>query len=220
MHLIRCNRNWLLVVVLSTIGFGAHAFPYVDSSEESSIDFLEMEAVESARIIHFKWDVAAEISGNYFVIEKSIDNQENWTQMTRVESLENHNERHTYEISEINLAQGAREYFRIVRVDQYDNREVLDVIDISHPILSNMKLIPDPKKVQRSVTVSCESLIESDGSVYVYDQEGELVLVQHMPLSEGYNRLVVPIRNFKQGDYRVVVRNEFSDALTRRLVVH
>lgn len=192
----------------------------IDSSEDSSIDFLKMEAVMSARIIHFRWDVASESNGDHFMIEKSIDNGETWSKVSRVTSVSNHKERHTYEISSINMAEGIREIFRISRVDIYGSKEVLDAVDFTYPVLSNMKLIPDPKKVQRSVTVSCESLIESIGSVYIYDMENDLILVEHMDLGEGYNRLEVGIKNFRPGEYRVVIRNEFTDAVSRKLVVY
>ena len=67
----------------------------------------EMEATPSARVVHFKWEVNAESQGDFFIIEKSLD-QENWSEVRRVESIQNHNERHTYEISEINFAEASR----------------------------------------------------------------------------------------------------------------
>ncbi len=192
----------------------------VDSSEARSIEFIQLEAVSSARIVHFKWDVAWEQNGKYFIIEKSVDGEETWREISRVKSVENHNERHTYEISEINMAEEAREIFRISRVDVNGNVQVLDKVDINHPILSNLKLIPDPKRVHKMVTVSCESMIDSEGEMYVYDAAGDLVLVKSMPMSDGYNRLELSIKNFNPGRYRVVVRNQFSDAVSRTLTVH
>ena len=48
-----------------------------DSTENKDIKFVSMEATLSSKIIHFKWDVDQEVKGDYFLIEKSID-QENW----------------------------------------------------------------------------------------------------------------------------------------------
>lgn len=85
--------KWILVfltasfwIVPSSIAFGNYA-PKVDSSEESSIVFLQMKAVTSSKIIHFSWDVDAEQNGDHFIVEKSIDNGNSWEQVTLVASL-------------------------------------------------------------------------------------------------------------------------------------
>ena len=128
------------VLCFSMFSFSSLAFD-VDSTEDSSIDFLSMEATLSSKIVHFKWEVEAESKGDYFIIEKSID-QENWAEVKRVESIENHQDRHTYEVSEINFAEGVKEFFRIIRVDAYGSISELDRVNINQPVLTNMMLIP------------------------------------------------------------------------------
>lgn len=191
-----------------------------DSSKSSSIEFVELKAVLSSRIIHFKWDVEWENNGDYFIIEKSIDSGENWAQVAKVKSIENHKERHTYEISEINLAEEALEVFRISRMDRNGEIEPLDFVDISHPILNNLKLIPDPKKVNKLVTISWESMIESKGFISIYDEQGELIFYDNLTLTDGYNRLDLSLKSFDPGKYLIVVKNEFEDGITKKLVVY
>jgi hypothetical protein len=193
---------------------------HIDSSEESSISFIQMKAVSSSKIIHFSWEVEQEQNGDHFIIEKSIDDGETWTQVTRVESIGNHKERHTYKISEINMIEGITEYFRIIRVDIDGEFQVLDAVNIDHPILYNMKLIPNPKNVKKATTISCESLICSDGVMKVYDNSGELILQKKMSISSGYNRCEIEVKNLSPGDYRVMIEDEFDNKLTKRLVVH
>lgn len=195
-------------------------FPKVDSSEESSILFVEMKAVSSSKIVHFSWEVDEEKNGDHFVIEKSIDDGITWTRVSRVESLGDHNERHTYEISEINMVEEVTEYFRVSRVDIDGDVKVLDAVNINHPILSNMKLIPNPKNVKKATTISCESLICSDGLLKIYNKSGELIEKRKIDLSRGYNRCEIEIKNMDPGDYRVMIQDEFDNTLTKRLVVH
>ena len=104
----RSSTIALIVLCLYVFSFSSLALD-VDSTEDSSIDFLSMEATLSSKIVHFKWEVEAESKGDYFIIEKSID-QENWKEVKRVESVENHQDRHTYEISQINFAEGVKEF--------------------------------------------------------------------------------------------------------------
>ncbi|PIE86724.1 MAG: hypothetical protein CSA03_03910 [Bacteroidetes bacterium] len=192
----------------------------IDSSEESSISFGHMTAVPSSKIVHFSWDVEEEQNGDHFIIEKSIDDGQTWETVSRVESIGNHKERHTYKVSEINMVEGISEYFRVSRVDIDGEKKVLDAVNIDHPILTNMKLIPNPKNVRKATTVSCESLICSEGEMNIYNRNGELVEQRRLNLSKGYNRCQIEVKNLAPGEYRVSIKDEFDNTLTKRLVVH
>lgn len=212
-----------LTIILSAAIYAAETslhFPKIDSSEESSIHFIQMKAVSSSKIVHFSWDVEEEQNGDHFIIEKSIDNGNTWSKVSRVESIGNHEERHTYEISEINMIEEITEYFRVSRVDVDGEKEVLDAVNINHPILSNMKLIPNPKNVKKATTISCESLICSEGIMKIYNRSGELIETRKLDLSKGYNRCQIEVKKLKPGEYRVTIQDEFDNTLTKRLVVH
>ncbi|HIP33036.1 MAG TPA: hypothetical protein EYG86_09755 [Crocinitomicaceae bacterium] len=190
-----------------------------DSSQLSSISFLGFHATAATKIIHFKWEVEKENKGDYFLIEKSIDDV-NWKKVTQVKSLENHNERHTYTISEINFAEGAAEYFRIIRVDKYGEKEELDKIEINQPILTNMLLLPVKGKANKLMTLSYDSLICSDGKITVQNKEGEIVQEKLVHLSEGYNRITLNIKSFEGGHYLVLIKDEFENKVSKTLTVY
>lgn len=216
--MIRFIPSVLVVLSSCLLSFSSLAYD-VDSTEESSISFLSMEATLSSKIVHFKWEVEAESKGDYFIIEKSID-QENWAEVKRIESIENHDDRHTYEISEINFAEGAQEFFRILRVDAYGSISELDRIDINQPVLTNMLLIPVAHKINKELTVSYDSMISSNSHLRVYNQQGELVVQKNVSQSEGYNRLALSIKGFEKGDYKVIIEDQFGNKIARRLTVH
>lgn len=193
----------------------------IDSSEEkSSILFLQMTAIPSSKIIHFSWDVEEEKNGDHFLIEKSTDDGETWVKVSKVESLGNHKERHTYKVSEINMVEGIFEYFRVSRVDIDGEVKVLDAVNVDHPILTNMKLIPNPKNVKKATTISCESLICSEAVMRIFNRNGELIEKRDLNLSKGYNRCQIEVKNLDPGEYRVSIKDEFENTLTKRLVVH
>lgn len=213
---------FLAVLFWTTLNAAESYFPLpkVDSSEESTILFGQMKAVSSSKIVHFSWEVEEEQNGDHFVIEKSIDDGESWVRVSRVESIGNHKERHTYKISEINMIEGITEYFRVRRVDIDGETKVLDAININHPILYNMKLIPNPKNVKKATTISCESLICSEGTMKIFNSEGDLVQDRKLNLSKGYNRCMIEVKKLEPGEYRVSIYDEFENKLTKRLVVH
>jgi len=190
-----------------------------DTSGASSIKFEKMEATLSSRIIHFRWSVEAEANGDHFVIEKSLD-QENWSEVTRVQSLKNHEEQHTYEISEINFAEGVNEFFRVVRVDQFGETTELDRVNINRPVLTNILLIPTPRKVNKETTVSYDSMVTSLGFIRIVSESGEIVYDKSIYISEGYNRYVLSLKEFAAGNYQIVIRDEYDNKISKRLVVY
>lgn len=216
--MIRPSTSMLLVLLPFFMSFSALSYE-VDSTEDSSIDFLALEATLSSKIVHFKWEVDAESKGDYFIVEKSVD-QENWTEVKRVESRGSYSERHTYEISEINFAEGAKEYFRILRVDEYGVVSEMDRVNINQPILTNLLLIPVVHKVNKEITVSFDSMISSERQMLVYNQAGEIVIQKVLNKSEGYNRVNLNIKSLPAGNYSVVIEDEFGNKTSKLLVMH
>jgi len=178
-----------------------------------------MEAIVSSKIIHFKWDVNTELNGDYFIIEKSID-RVFWYYVSRVESIENHDEQHTYEISEINFAEDQTEYFRIQRVNQKGERTILDEIDVSRPVLSNMLVLMVPGKTNKLINVSYDSFVKSSGIMIVINEFGEEIFSKKLKVIDGYNRLLLNISDFEKGRYSIIVKDGFGNKTSRPLVIY
>lgn len=207
----------LTIAVLFT-STSTYAFEEEGDTTSSKITFNNLEATLSARIIHFRWSVDSEELGDHFLIQKSLD-QENWTAVTKVSSIKSHDEQHTYEISEIDFAEGVSEFFRIVRVDANGEATEMDRVNINRPVLTNMLLIPVPRKVNKEMTLSYDSMISSEGTLTVMARSGEIVEEFDVSISEGYNRFELHIKNYDKGDYLVTVRDEYSNKISKRLVV-
>lgn len=212
-------RNIGLVIAVIFTAFSGFATESEGDSTASKIEFNALEATLSSRIIHFSWSVESEELGDHFVIEKSLD-QENWTQVTRVSSIKSHKEQHTYEISEIDFAEGVNEYFRVVRVDAFGKVTELDRVNINRPVLTNMLLIPVPKKVHKEITISYDSMITSEGVISVMNKQGEIVEEFEVHILEGYNRFKLVIKGMEKGDYLVFIKDQYGNKIAKRLVVY
>jgi hypothetical protein len=211
------TTSCLTALTLFTALF-AFSSPNDIDSTQSSIDFAQLVATPSTKVIHFKWDVNAESKGDHFIIEKSTD-KASWKSISRVESIGNHRSRHTYTVSEINLAESAHEYFRIKRIDKLGNEAVLDVVDINQPILTSLILIPGSKSANKQLIISYTSLINSGGIVTVFNMDGQAVFEQRVNLKSGYNRVLVDTHKYEKGNYIVVLRDEFDNRLTKSFVL-
>ncbi len=205
----------LISVGLCLISCTAYGFE-IDSTEDSSIDFIAIEATLSSKIIHFQWDVNAEQSGDYFIIEKSTDQKE-WRTVSQVESIANHKERHTYSVSEINLVEAKNEYFRISRIDLYGAKTVLDEINIHQPVLANFILIPIQGKIEEEIRLSYDSLISSHGELTVTNQAGTNTFKDNVYSEKGYNHYLLNIKDYEPGRYIIVIKDEFGNKITRAL---
>lgn len=210
--MIRTSLHIAFFCLIASFAFSFEAV--VDSAGESGISFKGLEARTSARIIHFKWEVDAEIKGDYFIIEKSLD-KINWTSIKEVKSLGNHKERHTYQVSEINFSEGVKEYFRILRMDAEGETEELDLIEVNQPILSNMLVLPPHKDTKNLLVISYDSVIQSKGLMFVKNEAGETVYHRSIYFDEGYNRVLLNIKRFEKGHYAIIIRDEFGDKVTR-----
>lgn len=204
-----------MFLLLATTTFASDG----DSTKNSGISFQGLEATLSSRIIHFRWDVETEENGSYFVIEKSLD-QTNWSAVTKVQSVKNHDEQRTYEVSEIDFAEGVNEYFRIVRVDEYGEQTELDRINLNRPVLTNLLLIPSQKRINKETTISYDSMIQSRGTLTVYSEEGDIMFDKKINIAEGYNRFVIDIKSYDAGNYQIIVKDEYDNKISKRLVIH
>lgn len=207
------------IFALLSCCYSCYATEEEGDTTASKIEFNELEATLSARIIHFRWSVETEEKGDHFIIEKSID-QEHWTQVTKVLSIKSHQEQHTYEVSEIDFAEGVNEFFRVVRVDAFGQYTEMDRVNINRPVLTNILLIPVPRKVHKEMTISYDSMISSEGTLTIMNRDGEIVEEFEVAISEGYNRFELHIKDFPKGDYLVIVRDQYENKVSKRLVVY
>jgi len=211
--------RFLLMTYFLFCSVNVFSFTEGDSLQGSSIKFGEFEAILAKKIIHFKWSVAQEKKGDYFLLEKSIDKIE-WREITQIQSIRNHEEQHTYSISEINFSEGAKEFFRISRVDVFGNVEILDIVEINQPILQNMLLIPIKGKANKQMILSYDSMLSSRGKITIMNEQGDLVLLKTVQLIDGYNRYMLSIKNLKPGVYHVLIRDEFNNTISKSLTIY
>ena len=143
-----------------------------------------------------------------------------WSEVKRVKSVENHLDRHTYEISKINFVEGIEEYFRILRVDEYGSITEMNRVNIHQPVLTNMLLIPVAHKLEKQVNVSYDSMISSKCSMRIYSQSGDLVFEKFLIQSDGYNRTLLNIKAFEKANYQIVIEDDFGNKISKLLVIH
>lgn len=188
-------------------------------STGSSIEFESFEVRLSSRVVHIHFEVRAEKFGQFFVIEKSVD-EENWKSVSTLTSEGNYTNPQTYETSLIDFADGVLEYYRLIRIDMYGDTMELGQDIIRRKALKNMQLVPVSGKTHKEIYVTYDSMISAEGIMTVMSRDGTIVEDLDISIAEGYNRFKLTIKNYEKGDYLVTIRDTNENKISKRLVVY
>lgn len=213
MHVVKAS---ILILLLSISSF-ASAFD--DDSTGSSIELTSFDIRLSSRVVHIHFEVASEKLGQFFVIEKSVD-QENWNSITTIASLKNHHMPHIYETSVIDFADGVIEYYRLIRLDIYGDTTELGKDIIKRKVLKNIQLIPVTGKAHKEIFITYDSMLSSEGTVTIMKRDGTIVDELEVSIAQGYNRMKLTIKNYDKGDYLIIIRDFDENKISKRLVVY
>lgn len=189
---------------------------------DSTLSNVQLESFEvrlSSRVVHVQFVVNSEKAGKTFLIQKSLDKAE-WTHVTDFSSIGDHSQANTYETSIIDFPQAVIEYYRLVRVDLFQDSVVLDSAYIGRKALKNMQLIPVEGKAHKEVNITYDSMITGDGFLSVVNREGKVIEEADIAIAMGYNRFKLRIKDYGKGDYLVTVRDDKENKISKRLVVY
>jgi hypothetical protein len=92
----------------------------------------------------------------------------------------------------------------------------IDHTGISNKHVSGMKVYPNP--ASESVNLTFSSEISENGIVSVMNLMGQTVYTQNVSVSEGYNMINIPVKQFNSGVYMVTLRTN-AGLSTQKLIV-
>jgi len=192
------------------------------SNADSTLSNIQVESFEvrlSSRVIHVQFVVTSEKAGKTFLVEKSLD-KDVWNPVTSFTSIGDHSGSSTYETSIIDFPEGVLEYYRLIRVDLFEDSVVLDSAIIRRKALKNMQLIPVEGKAHKEVNITYDSMVSNEGYLTVMSRSGEIVEEIDISIASGYNRFKLRIKDYEKGDYLVTVRDQNDNKISKRLVVY
>lgn len=193
--------------------------PEIDSSEDYSIQLINMSAISTPIAVHLKWEISYEEDGALFIIEKSIDGY-SWVEKSKRKSVGNHDTYQVYLESISNFPEAAIEYFRLKRIDINGVERILDVTVVQHELLSELKIYADNEDIFGTVTLTFESLETGRAMVSVTDISGRVHQFKRHDLSIGYNRKTLSFHGMQEGVYLVSVEDRFGNRISKRWIIH
>lgn len=131
----------------SSDGGGTTDFPASVSNPESGtplpIELLSFTASMEANTIRLYWSTATEVNNDYFIIEKSNDDGENFAAIVKINGAGTTSSLSEYSYTDHFLLTGQTMYYRLKQVD-FDGTSTTSKIIFLSPNLGEVKFYPNP----------------------------------------------------------------------------
>lgn len=92
----------------------------------------------------------------------------------------------------------------------------IDHTGLNNRTISGMKMYPNPASESVNITFSAEKA--ESGVISVMNLMGQTIYTSNVDVNEGYNKVIVPVKNFSNGVYMVTLRTN-TGISTQKLIV-
>ncbi len=192
--------------------------PKITGNADSTfpVEWVDFSAVQKGGRTELSWTIGSELNNDYFVIEKSIENQE-FVEIARVEGVGNSTESNTYKFSDLQLTENVV-YYRIKQVDIDGAFSYSEVLSLRLKATSfTFGVFPNPS--QGDVINIEMSRIDPSPEVEIslMDMQGRAIYTENRTdLSSRTMQLNLP--RLRPGLYRLKVKHG-GDSGIKRLVI-
>ena len=160
------------------------------------------------------WSIAYESNVSHYLIEKSLDDMESWTEV-------HHNEVNVdgtldYQYKDYDLDKIGNYFYRLRKVDLNGNESLSEVIVVDVQIINKLSIKTYPNPITERFTVDLNinrevlnfsfTLVSTDGKPYQLNTYDEKIF------EAGNHQLVFETENIPEGIYNLVINSSFAQA--------
>lgn len=174
------------------VGVAAGAFP---------VELASFDAAEAGAANVLDWITASEQNSAYFEVDRSVDGENGWTAIGRVEAAGNSESLHYYTFSDLNPLKVA--HYRLRMVDMDGAVAMSEIRSVTRALLAdNVSVGPVP--VSDVLTISVRTAKNDMAMLRVFSCTGDQVLSTSIELGTG-QAAVIDLSKLAAGAYRLVV---------------
>ena len=169
------------------------------------VKFLSFYAIKSGDLAKLNWSVSGDKNNSHFIIERSGDGR-NFTELARVEALNNGSDNNTYETLDAKIAAVGTKtvWYRIIQFDKNGEKTFSEIRSISLTAKGlGLSLFPNP--VATSTKLVIDAPEAGKASVIVRDARGRDVQQLSLQLVKGINQQLINVATLPAGEYNVTV---------------
>ncbi len=168
------------------------------------VELMNYNAECNAETSLLTWSTASELNNDYFTIEKSTDN-ENFVKIAIVEGAGTTNTTSNYSYSDRINTSGNSVYYRLSQTDYDGTTKNLGVRAVTcfNEQNQNITIYPNPS----SDFLNIEFISETDQTlnIKIFNAIGELLLLQSGQSVPGLNKIELPVFDFPEGIYHIMI---------------
>ena len=169
--------------------------------------------------VNLSWTTSSEINNNFFDVERSIGNQNNYTKIGEVKAVGNSIVTNNYSLVDLLPSLNSTNYYRLKQVDlntKYSYSPVLAVdfnnnFNAIHASSGIVNVYPVPSK--ENINITLNNSYKGDVTINIYNLVGKLILTSSGTISNE-NQITQNISNLNTGVYLIEVSSkdgEFKD---------
>lgn len=175
------------------------------------VELSQFVAQRFERQAYLKWIIESERDNNYFTLERSLNGQD-WTQVTEIGSIGNHNFRYEYGFMDDleGIVSTQTVYYRLSQTDRNGNRKEIGLA-VSKGVteMEGISALVTPNPVKSgNVNLSIASNIQSFAMIQLIDSKGILIDSKSVSLSHGGNVIPFQSENLDPGMYLFRIQTE------------
>ncbi len=182
-------------------GFAELQFSFNDCTVPLPVSLTNFEGLATDKNNLIKWETASEENTDWHILERSVDGQKDWHEITRIPAMGYSTSIEQYEWVDQRPLEKA--YYRLLTLDITGEKSYSDIILVERPLgkIRLDKVSPNPTTAD--ITIQYSALENEDILLQVYDLTGRLLGSTEQSSSPGINEINYSLEQFPDGRYLV-----------------
>lgn len=179
------------------------------------VDLVSFTGHAMERSNMLKWQTASEENTKTFIVERSLDGVNNYSEIDRIDAQGNSSEMVRYEIEDLNP--GALSYYRLRIVDFDEKYEFSDIIAVQQSTaeIDQVEVFPVPAKEE--VTILVHAKTDGNAIMIISDFMGRKIKEEKIVLKTGINRYDLNWNGLESNFYYLTI-DKGGEKITKKIL--
>jgi hypothetical protein len=166
--------------------------------------------------VQLNWITESELNNQGFYLERMLENEQEWTNVTWVDGIGNSSQLEYYDYLDANSFQGTS-YYRLHQID-FDGSSTFSEIRAVEGIVSSANLTLYPNPTQNVINIRFNNTTAQSATIIIYGADGKLIFEQQESLENNSIITLEQTRDLPAGTYLMRAITEDGISVTKNFV--
>ncbi|MEO8771498.1 MAG: T9SS type A sorting domain-containing protein [Ferruginibacter sp.] len=167
------------------------------------VSLVNFNAQRNGKVNDLSWKTSMEQNTSRFIIERSTNGGNTYTDIGQVAAAGNSNTERSYHFTDISPAKGYN-YYRLRMIDINNSFKFSDIKNVRNEGAADFSFAPNP--VQQQMKIKLDADKADKGFITITDMSGKQVYSNSITVAEGSNNLVIETGKFSSGLYIITIQ--------------